>query len=91
MSYTHTNTEKCKAVLQIHLKEIKNNFLMGKRLEQSFTKENIQMAKKTWKGVQHHWSSGKCNLKATVKSNYITIKIVAIKKQYQVLVSIQSN
>lgn len=47
MSYTHTNTEKCKAVLQIHLKEIKNNFLMGKRLEQPFTKENIQMAKKT--------------------------------------------
>lgn len=41
MSYTYTHIytlKKCKAVLQIHLKEIKNNFLMGKRLEQAFYK-----------------------------------------------------
>lgn len=42
MSYTYTHIytqKKCKAVLQIHLKEIKNNyFLTGKRLEQAFYK-----------------------------------------------------
>lgn len=31
MSYTHTNTEKCKAVLQIHLKEIKKQFFNGQK------------------------------------------------------------
>lgn len=32
---------------------------MDKGLEQRFSKEDMPMTKGTWKGDQHHWSSGK--------------------------------
>lgn len=37
--------------------------LIQYKINRNFTKEDIQIVNKQWKGTQHHYSTGKCKLK----------------------------